>query len=117
MHDHSLVCTHALEKPSNMFATWVVHRSKGYYASCVISAVPVEGHVYDISVPDSFMYTYIFQPPADMHDLYTVIWLCTGEVLASQMMLLCIAPSGSPHNVLRFNYLTYHKMSATVTMQ
>ena len=64
------------------------------------SCIPATAHVYDISIPDSFMYTYFSLLPADMHDLYTVIWQCTDEVLASQMMLLSIARSGSPHYVL-----------------
>ena len=35
-----------------------MYRSKGHQASCVISAIPAVGHVYDISIPDSFVYTY-----------------------------------------------------------
>ena len=57
VHDHNLVCAHALERPLNMFTPCNVYRSKGCYASCVIPAIPVAGHVYDISVPDSCMYT------------------------------------------------------------
>ena len=64
-----------------------------------VSCIPTTDHVYDISIRDSFMYTCFSLLPADMHDLYTVIWQCTGEALASQMMLLGVARSGSPHNV------------------
>ena len=44
---------------------------------------------------------------ADTHDPYTVIWQYTGEVLASQMMLLWFVSSGSPHNVLHLHYSIY----------
>ena len=121
-----------------------VYRSKGYYASCVISGILVQSHVYDILIPDSFMYacytsciilchfntwqfhvylscygvciwhfnTWQFhlyllsQLPADMHDLYTVIWQCTGEVLAigkRYCSVLLAQASGSPHNFLHLH--------------
>ena len=43
---------------------------------------------------------YLSLLAADMCDPYAVNWQCTGEVLASQTMLLCVSHSGSPHSVL-----------------
>ena len=57
VRDHSLVCTHALERPSNMFATCNVCIGQKATMLPVLYQPYLLQVMYDISIPDSFMYT------------------------------------------------------------
>ena len=46
--------------PGNVFAASNMYVKGPLRAtSCVTPAIPATGHVYDISIPDSFMYVYL----------------------------------------------------------